>query len=78
MQVLDMPVVSVRLDPKDLAYLRKHKLKPGPFVKEVAEREIQHLRLKETLAYLSKNRMPAKPGDRPAVDLIREDRDHGH
>lgn len=73
-----MPVVSVRLDPKDMAYLRKHKLKPGPFVKEAAERQLRQMRRKDALERLAANLAPMKPGDRPGVDLIREDRDHGH
>lgn len=80
MQVLDMPVISVRLDPKDLEFLRKHKLKPGPFLKEAAERELRHMRMQEALVYLAKFRAKQKPDPKAptGTELIRWDRDHGH
>ncbi len=73
-----MPVISVRLNPEDFEFLRKNKLKPGPFLKEAGERRLRYLRRQEALAWMVKHAMKSKPGDRPAVELIREDRDRGH
>ena len=72
---LDVPVVSVRLNPEQQAFLKKHKLKPGPFAKEAVDRAIRILEVEEAHAWLAKHRIKA---DRPVVDLIREDRDHVH
>lgn len=70
-----MSVVSVRLSPEAEAYLKRHKLKPGPFAKDVVEREVKRRLFREAMGYFRKH--PIKL-DRPAVDIIREDRDHGH
>ncbi len=72
-----MSVVSVRLAPEVEAYLKKHKLKPGPFAKQAIELEIKRRQFREALDFLERNRIKTKDG-RSAVDLIREDRDHGH
>lgn len=74
-QFPNMPVVSVRLAPEQAAYLKTRKLKPGPFAKAVVDREIKRLQFHEAMDHFRKH--PIKL-DRPAVDIIREDRDHGH
>lgn len=71
----DMPVISVRLAPEQQAFLKRHKLKPGPFAKEAVDRAIRVLEVEESHAWLAKHRIKA---DRSVVDIIREDRDHGH
>lgn len=79
MHVLDMPVISVRLNPEDVEFLRKHRLKPGPFLKEAAERELRHMRMQEALEYLDQVRAKQKARKGPSsTELIRWDRDHGH
>lgn len=70
-----MTVISVRLGPEQQAFLKEHKLKPGPFAKAAIEKEIRRLQFREAMEYFRKH--PVKL-DRPAVDIIREDRDHGH
>lgn len=70
-----MPVVSVRLTQEQADILRKRKIKPGPFAKAAVDREIKMLQFREAMDYVRKH--PIKL-DRPAVDIIREDRDHGH
>lgn len=79
-QSLRVPVISVRLNPEDIEFLRKHKLKPGPFLKEAAERELRHMRMQEALEYLDKFRAKQKPDPkaRSSTEIIRWDRDHGH
>ncbi len=74
-----MGVISIRLDAKELAYLKQHRLKPGPFVKEAAEQRLRHLRWLETLDELAKFRKenPPKPGPSGA-EIIRQDRDSDH
>lgn len=72
---IPVSVVSVRLSAEVEAYLKQHKIKPGPFAKQAVEREVKRRRFEEAMAYVRKH--PIKL-DRPAVDIIREDRDHGH
>lgn len=74
-QVSGVSVVSVRLAADQEAFLKKHKLKPGPFAKAVVDREIKRLQFREAMDYARK--YPIKL-DRPAADIIREDRDRGH
>lgn len=70
-----MTVVSVRLTPDQLLFLKKKKIKPGPFAKQAVDKAIARLMFREAMDYVRKH--PIKL-DRPVVDIIREDRDHGH
>lgn len=70
-----MPIVSVRIGPEAEVFLKKHKLKPGRFAKEALEKEIRRLQFQDAMDHFRKN--PIKL-DRPAVEIIREDRDRGH
>lgn len=67
-----MSVVSVRVPDEVEAYLRGHGLSPGIFARELIEREVKMMRLKESLRRLAAgSRKPSKP----ILDLLREDRD---
>jgi hypothetical protein len=67
-----MGVVSVRLDDEDEAWLRKRNLKPGQFARLAVHEEIRRREIQEASDFLARNRFkPLKP----AVDMIREDRD---
>lgn len=67
-----MSVVSVRLPDEVEAYLRSHDISAGVLARELVEREVGRMRLKENLAFLDGvSRKPSKS----LVDLLREERD---
>jgi hypothetical protein len=67
-----MAVVSVRLEDKDLAWLRSHGLSPGSFARAAVHEAIRQQEIKDARAFLDQHRIAF---DRPVADLIREDRD---
>jgi hypothetical protein len=67
-----MSVVSVRLPDDVEAYLRNHDISVGVLARELVEREVDRMRLRENLTFLDS--VSRKPGKR-LVDLLREERD---
>lgn len=67
-----MSVVSVRLPDDIESYLKQHGVSPGVLARELVEKEVAQMRLRDSIQFLaSRARKPSKP----VADLLREERD---
>lgn len=74
-QVYCMGAISVRLDDATERWIRDHGEKPGTFCRLAVMKEVRRREVEEAHAYLEQHRVRLP---KSAVEMIREDRDHGH
>lgn len=71
-QYVFMGVISIRLPEESEGFLKEQGIAPGALAKELMEKEVRRLRIRQARQYLeSISRKPTKP----SLEILREERD---